>query len=960
MCGIAGIFAYRSPAPLVDESELLRIRDSMIKRGPDGAGLWVADDRRVALAHRRLAIIDLSDAGAQPMATTDGRLHVTFNGEIYNFRELRKELEGKGFVFRTSSDTEVLLHLYRDRGYAMVHALRGMFAFGLWDCEKQHLLLARDPFGIKPLYYADDGGAVRFASQVKALLQSARVDVAPEPAGAVGFLIWGAVPEPFTLYRGIKCLPAGSFAIVGSTGVDVRQYVSVKNELQEAQIGSDFSAKGSEALGEALRDSVSAHLIADVPVGVFLSAGLDSALVATLAQHGRIDPLKAITLGFAEYRGTKADEVPIAKVVAQQLGAAHQIETITRSDFVREREAIIASMDQPSIDGINTYFVSRAAAHAGLKVAISGLGGDEIFGGYSSFVDVPRLARLLGAMRWLPRLGKLFRIATAPVFRRVTSSKFSSIFEYGGSYEEAYLLRRALFLPWEIRDHLDPSLVQAGLRGLMTVDCLREAVSGLKSPHARIASLEITWYMRNQLLRDADWAGMAHSLEIRLPLVDIKLFRAISPLLVRANGLSKQDALATLPIKLPLPVIEREKSGFGTPIRDWLAIDDPEVMKMRGLRRWAICVLPHQPKVFRALTLISDAFGGKGGIAKFNRDFLSSMSAMPACGEVVVVPRLIQTDMGVLPPRITYVSEAAKGKVRFIWSAIAQALDGPFDVVISGHINLAPLAFILSKFASAKSAMVIHGIDAWAPHRSGLVRASVRQFDRIISVSQVTGGRFLDWSKVDPSRIVILPNCVSLDQFTDGPRSEFLARKLGVDDMTVLLTVGRLSQQERYKGFDEVIRALPELRKTIPALKYVICGEGPDRPRLEALVEKFKVNDNVVFAGFIPEDQKADYYRIADAYVMPSSGEGFGIVFLEAMACGVPVMGSILDGGREALLDGRLGVLVNPRVEADVVDGIRRTLARTRGVPPGLDSFSNSKFRERVSSIVMNLLGGGS
>src|SRR5450756_474752 len=197
MCGIAGIFAYRDHAPPVDQAELLRIREHMINRGPDGAGLWLSSDNRVGLAHRRLAIIDLSDTGAQPMATADGQLRITFNGEIYNYRALRKELEAKGVRFRSESDTEVLLHLYANRGMDMVHALRGMYAFGIWDERKKGLFLARDPLGIKPLYFAEGGGSFRFASQVRALLAGNGIGATPDPAGHVGFYLWGHVPDPY-------------------------------------------------------------------------------------------------------------------------------------------------------------------------------------------------------------------------------------------------------------------------------------------------------------------------------------------------------------------------------------------------------------------------------------------------------------------------------------------------------------------------------------------------------------------------------------------------------------------------------------------------------------------------------------------------------------------------------------------------------------------------------------------
>jgi hypothetical protein len=239
MCGIAGIYAYRDPAPPVDGDELLRIREHMARRGPDGAGTWLSDDRRIGLAHRRLAIIDLSDAGAQPMASADGRYRITYNGEIYNYRELRRELEAKGCLFRTQSDTEVLLHLYAERGQEMVHALRGMFAFGIWDEARQELFLARDPLGIKPLYYADDGATLRFATLVGALLEGGRVDSVEDVAGIAGFYLFGCVPEPFTFHRAIRALPSGSTLRIGRDGSrGPRQYFSIADEFRKAEAAS--------------------------------------------------------------------------------------------------------------------------------------------------------------------------------------------------------------------------------------------------------------------------------------------------------------------------------------------------------------------------------------------------------------------------------------------------------------------------------------------------------------------------------------------------------------------------------------------------------------------------------------------------------------------------------------------------------------------------------------------------
>src|SRR5688572_19459569 len=239
MCGIAATFAYQDNAPPVDQEELLRIREAMVMRGPDGAGLWISGDQRIGLAHRRLAIIDLTEAGAQPMATADGTVYIVFNGEIYNYRELRRELEAKGYRVRSQSDTEVLLHLYQERGRDMVQCLRGMYAFAIWDERKRGLFLARDPFGIKPLYYADDGSTIRVASQVKALLKSRTIDTEPEAAGHVGFLLWGYVPEPYTIYRGIHALSPGTSLWVDTRGnKETRRFFNITNELSKASATS--------------------------------------------------------------------------------------------------------------------------------------------------------------------------------------------------------------------------------------------------------------------------------------------------------------------------------------------------------------------------------------------------------------------------------------------------------------------------------------------------------------------------------------------------------------------------------------------------------------------------------------------------------------------------------------------------------------------------------------------------
>src|SRR5205085_1997971 len=424
MCGIAGIHAYGPAAPSVDHAELRRMRDHMAARGPDGLGQWHSPDGRVGLGHRRLSIIELSELGAQPMRSPDGKIVVVCNGEIYNHRALRCELEAQGYRFRTRSDTEVLIHLYAAEGAAMVHRLRGMFAFALWDSQKRGFLLARDHYGIKPLYYADDGGTLRFASQVKALIAGGNVSRDPEPAGWAGFYLFGTVPEPFTIYRGIRALPAGTTVWVDAAGVGApRRYFSVSDAYRRAEESARGASRRAleEGVRSALIDSVRHHMEADVPVGIFLSAGIDSGALLGLMRDVGQQRIDAVTLTYEEFRHRPADEAPLAAKCAARYDSQHTVRVVTETEFRDDLPRIIEAMDQPTIDGINTWFVSKAARELGLKAAISGVGGDELFGGYPSFNDIPRWVRWAAVPSRVPFLGEAVRHLLS-VSRRLTPS----------------------------------------------------------------------------------------------------------------------------------------------------------------------------------------------------------------------------------------------------------------------------------------------------------------------------------------------------------------------------------------------------------------------------------------------------------------------------------------------------------------------------------------------------------
>lgn len=576
MCGVAGIFAYHHAASPVDRAELATIRDHMAARGPDGSGDWYSPDCRVGFAHRRLSIIDLSDRASQPMASPDGQLVITFNGEIYNYRQLRRELQDKGCVMRTDSDTEVLLHLYAAEGPAMLTRLRGMFAFALWDGRKQALLLARDPFGIKPLYLADDGWTVRLASQVKALLTSARVSRQSESAALAGFYLFGSVPEPYTLYREIRSVPAGAYQWVDASGPQAPQpYFSCASvwALASKAAGPPSPHGLQETVRAALLDSVRQHLVADVPVGAFLSSGIDSGALVALMKDAGQDDVQAITLGFREFLGTAQDEMPLATRVARQFGVRHTQRIVDEAEFASDLPRILQAMDQPSIDGVNTWFVSKAAHEAGLKVALSGLGGDELFGGYPSFHDIPRWMRLMWLPSRIPGLGQLaeqVQAAFTHLFPKL-NPKAASMLRYGGTAEGAYLLRRGLFMPHELAAIVGPEVAREGLHRLRPLPHIAGALMPRPATaFGQVAALESGHYMRNQLLRDTDWAGMAHSLEIRTPLVDAPLLAQLAGPLLGAGSRNNKRLLAASPTRpLPAEVTQRAKTGFTTPVSAW-------------------------------------------------------------------------------------------------------------------------------------------------------------------------------------------------------------------------------------------------------------------------------------------------------------------------------------------------------------------------------------------------------
>jgi asparagine synthase (glutamine-hydrolysing) len=938
MCGIAGIYVYRDAAPPVDSDELLRIREAMVRRGPDGAGFWISEDKRIGLAHRRLAIIDLSDAGLQPMATVDGRLRITFNGEIYNYRELKKELEAKGYIFQSGSDTEVLLHLYADRGQEMVHALRGMYAFAIWDDSRKAVFLARDPFGIKPLYYADNGATIRIASQVKALLAGGAIDTKEDPAGHASFLLLGSVADPFTLYRNIRALPAGSSLWIDRNGAaSIKQFFRIADVLAAAEgdprVLSD--EERSARIADALRDSVRSHLVSDVPIGVFLSAGIDSSSLLGLACEAGAANLRTMTLGFREYAGTENDETALAESIAHYFGAQHESRWVGRADFEAGEAALLAAMDQPTIDGVNTYFVAKAAAEAGMKVALSGLGGDELFGGYPSFHDIPRMKNWLGWGQSIPLLGRTFRRLGARVVPGNLSPKLAGLLEFGGTYAGAYLLRRGLYMPWELAGLMGAERARAGLEALQPIVRLKRSIAGLAGNRTIVSTLELEWYMRCQLLRDADWAGMAHSLEIRVPFVDTVLLRALAPSMASPRPPIKRDLVNVVGRGLPRGIVGRSKTGFTIPTREWAQHRRPGLMRERGLRGWARFVLNTQcPRQRRVL--ISTLVPGHGGVATMTRkavDFLKhrgydvalayympyrlapSLSVplwemlckRPASREAWSLDGVRSFEIGVRLPEL----EGVRCFPSKLWKRIASQFD--YHLAISGSALAAlPIVFqdrrCLAWIATPYLEDKIDRARRFPWYR--------RIADTLIDTPMC---RRLEKAALRNSAVLALSEYTATALRRLAPEASIVTMPMPIDSKLFYPKAARTKSRNRI-GF---VGRFADPRKNMTLLfeAVAICrARGIDvtcdlvgdeaTEYLEALARTHGITTAVNFLGFRPRENLVNFYNDLDVMVIASHQEGLGIVGLEAMACGCPVVATRCGGTEDYVKDGVNGFLV--------------------------------------------------
>lgn len=543
-------------------------------RGPDDRGTWAGDGSRVSLGQTRLAILDLSPAGHQPMRDASTGNCITFNGEVYNYRELRRLLDDGSYDWKSFSDTEVILRAYAVWGDSLLERLGGMFAFAIWDAEQSRLLLARDRLGIKPLYYYRGDGFLVFASEVRALLASGLMPRKIDPVALWEFLAYQAVPAPRTMIKGVRSLLPGSWLAVEADGRihEGRYWSLLENRSDEGSFATETESR--RRVGELLREAVSSHLVSDVPVAAFLSGGIDSSAIAALMREAGQTP-QTFSVVFSERAYTEAQH---ARQVAAQLRTEHTEILLSEHHLLDQLPYALGAMDQPTGDGVNTYVVSRAVRDAGMKVALSGLGGDEFFAGYPSFARLTRAAPYFRAWGRTPPAVRSLAARTYKTLAgpSVAVAKTASILETDGSVAATFpplrqvlsdAQRRALLTePWlRLTETIRDPYVEL-LRG----ELAKEPQAGVLT---QISYAEARTYMHDVLLRDTDQMSMAHALEVRVPLLDHRLVEYVMGLPdihKRSSGTPKRLLVESLGGLLPEEVVRRPKQGFTLPFEPWM------------------------------------------------------------------------------------------------------------------------------------------------------------------------------------------------------------------------------------------------------------------------------------------------------------------------------------------------------------------------------------------------------
>ncbi|HEX2852756.1 MAG TPA: asparagine synthase (glutamine-hydrolyzing) [Opitutaceae bacterium] len=1025
MCGIAGYIDPSSPEGIRREA-VTRMCDAMVHRGPDDSGIETQGP--ATLGMRRLAIFDPAN-GHQPMSTPDGRHTLVFNGAIYNFRALRDELAAGGWAFRTQCDTEVLLAAYATWGEGCLGRLRGMFAFAVWDAREQTLFLARDPFGIKPLYYRQDGTRLLFASELNALCAASAFSAEIDPRSMGDYLAWFAVPAPRTIYRGVFSLRPGECATFRAGRLEVRVAWSFRSIPRAAKVCTSREEFIRELRGR-LDDSIRAHVVADVPVGAFLSGGLDSTAIVGLMTRATGSQLRTFSIGFEEAEYSEASD---AERAARHFGAAHSTHILTGAEVARDLDKLVAAFDQPTGDGINTYYASRAARAGGVTVALSGLGGDELFGSYPSFRDLPRLAR------WLPVWSKLPRGVRNAILSRLRRGdtrrrKLADFLQHARSLHDLGALQRRVFSTGRQID-----LLHRDARGAIInrspyhpeVDALADDLDDAGS-FETISAWELRTYMTDVLLRDSDVMSMHQSLELRVPFVDRPLIEWLwrQPAAFKSDPRSAKTALrdAVRDVLPPEFLRERPKRGFTLPFARWMKrelrpfleetfssptlsrsnlFDTGAVQKTwQGFvsgndprewsRVWSLAMavafanrrlaapspriappasisseklreaprspaplpLPNQPaptpeRTIRSRTLLiaPEIFVSEGGITRILQIYLKALCDLAGADQAVRLLALNDAVVDSIDLRRTSSDTledwfvCTRHKPRFVRAALRMSRG--CDRLICGHVAQLPVAWAARQLnRRLRYYLVAHGIEVWRPFTLA-ERIALRGAEKIFCVSDFTRRELLRHCPLPEGRAVVLHNALD-PWFEIAPGAPLAACP------PVILVVTRLTYSDRYKGVEHMIQAMPAIRAAIPNATLRIIGRGDDLPRLQMIRNQLGLATAVEFLGYVNDKRMDAELRACRLFALPSEREGFGLVFLEAMAHGRPCLGARA-GGIPEVIDADTGVLATygdvPGIATAAIGALHREwneqtiLNRAR-------HFSYSPFKDRLASLL--------
>lgn len=968
--------------------------------GPDDEGIYSDESQHLVLGHRRLSLIDLSANGHQPMSYASGRFVISFNGEIYNYLEIKEALLKEGLAFKTGSDTEVIMAAFAAWGTHSFEKLNGMFAFALWDKQESKLFLVRDPSGIKPLYYAITKEGLAFSSEIRGFKPIPWLQEENEQ-WPVFLLAYGHLPEPVTVLKKVKPLQKGTYLCFDSntekfeTG-KFKQFHFTNKIIQR-----------KEAVGlirEDLQRSVNRHLIADAPIGVFLSGGVDSGIISLLASTDKKAELNTLSLHFEE---NDYSEKKYQDILLQTMNCGSNQHLLKEKEFNEFLPDILEAMDQPSCDGINTWFISKYARENGLKAVLSGIGGDELYGGYPSFSRMKKVNILKNLPRSFLLSGKY---TGSKALKRLC---YLSIDGRAGEY----LFLRGQFIPSEIAYHLN--MDEKEVWRILTSQPIFEKNEPLNS-FDEASWIELNMFMQNQLLRDVDVMGMAHGIEIRVPFLDrqfVDLSMDINSRLKEEGPLPKQLLIDSFKDILPETIWNRPKMGFGFPFKKWLSNNDyvnavisPEdanyknfvsgsmhwsqflslvLIKNRGISQGSSVGSNLQAakinsgfkktnevisktggaftngSVKNVMFLTLRTFSLTGGIEKVSK--IAGKALYELCGDagknMSVYSMYDDTnDIDVKYfPKKNFKGFGIK-RLRFTEKALLAGVKN--DVVILSHVNLLPVGYLVKLFSpKTKLVLIAHGIEAWKTFK-GLQKRMLFKCDTILSVSQYTKEVLINLNHFPSEKIQILNNC--LDPFLENPvereKDNNLLKKYHLQNGdTVLMTLTRLAARERYKGYDIVIESLKELRKTNPGLKYLIIGKYDDieKERLDILIKKAGLQTHVIFTGFVPDEDLAEHFNLADVYIMPSEKEGFGIVFIEAMYYNKPVIAGNKDGSVDALLNGRLGLLVNPESLEEVSCAITKMVNNKVEYLPNrqllMEHFSYPVYKEKWREVLEGL-----